>query len=108
MIDYDKPILKDGKPLKIGMLAQHHCIRCIKESRALQKVGYTVYGNGNKVSYGTDGYENYHVWQNERQFKNSVKQLIDSGVSIYIGLMSQTYRLCGLEKLLTKCTKKRM
>ncbi len=83
MIDYDKPILnKRGKPLVLLEAAAHHCVRCIKKSRALQKAGYTVHGMGNRVSYGTDGYETYQVWQNEKQFKSEIKAYIDLGVDV--------------------------
>ena len=84
MIDYDKSILgKNGQPLKIGMLASHHCIRVVKRARALKKLGYKLYGNGNKVSYGVDNtYDSYFYWSNEQQFKESISIMIDQGVTI--------------------------
>jgi len=83
MIDYDKLILdKKGSPIKIAELASHHCIRCIKKMRALKKVGYKIYGAGDKVAYGTEEYDTYFVWQNKKQLEETVKFLINSGVSI--------------------------
>ena len=53
MIDYNKPILnKEGKPLKLLEAASHFCIRCIKKSRALAKIGYEIHGLGEKIAYG--------------------------------------------------------
>jgi len=83
LIDYKKPILnKNGKSLTILQCAAHHCIRCIKKSKALAKVGYTMHGMGNKVSYGTDLYTSYSVWQNEKQFKDEIKMYLDLGVDV--------------------------
>jgi len=73
MIDYDKPILnKKGEPLKLLEAGAHHCIRCIKKTRALRKIGYETHGMGDKVAYGTDEYKTYMVWQNEAQFKEAI------------------------------------
>ena len=84
-IDYDKPITdKNGNPLKILEVGQHFCIRIQKRVRALRKLGYTVYGMGNKVAYGSNEYETYTVWQNEKQLKNAVKMFIDQGVRILV------------------------
>lgn len=84
-IDYDKPITdKNGNPLKILEVGQHFCIRIQKRARALRKLGYTVYGMGNKVAYGSNEYETYTVWQNEKQLKNAVKMFIDQGVRILV------------------------
>lgn len=83
MRDYDKPVLtEDNKPLKIGLIGAHHCIRVIKRAVALQAVGYEVIGSGNKVAFGTDMYDSYLVWQNEKQFKNTVKSMINQGCNI--------------------------
>jgi len=83
MVDYDKPILdENGNPIKIAELAAHHCIRCIKKVKALKKIGYEVHGAGNRVSWGTEVYDTYFVWQDEKQFKNVVKMLIDQGCRI--------------------------
>lgn len=83
MINYNKPITdKNGNPIKIAQVAAHHCIRCIKKARALRKIGYTTYGMGNMLAYGTDEYETYLVWKNERQFKASIRQLVNEGVKI--------------------------
>jgi len=83
MIDYDKPILdENGKPLKVLECAAHHCVRCIKKMRALKKIGYEMHGMGNRVSYGTDEYETYQVWQSEQQLANEIKTYIDLGVRI--------------------------
>ena len=83
MIDYNKPILnKEGKPLKLLEAASHFCIRCIKKSRALAKIGYEIHGLGEKIAYGTSEYKTYTIWKNERQFKNSIKMYIDQGVDI--------------------------
>jgi hypothetical protein len=83
MIDYDKPILdENNEPIKIGMLAAHCCIRVQKQHRALKKLGYKIYGSGNKVSYGTDEFETYLYWHNEKQFKENVRLLINEGVRI--------------------------
>lgn len=82
MIDYDKPILnKEGKPLRILECAAHHCIRCIKKMRALKKLGYEMHGMGNRVSYGTDEYETYSVWQNEEQLAEEIRSYINAGVN---------------------------
>jgi hypothetical protein len=56
--------------------------RVIKESRALQKVGYTVHGMGDQVAYGTGIYETYSVWQDEKQFRKEIKMYIDMGVDL--------------------------
>lgn len=81
--DFKKPILnKDKKPLTILETAAHHCIRCVKKSRALRRLGYVTHGIGNRVSYGTDEYDTYAVWHNERQFKNLVKMYVDQGIDI--------------------------
>lgn len=83
MIDYNKPIVdENGEPLKILISGLHHCIRCVKISRSLNKLGYTIYGSGQKDVYGADGYENYSVWHNEKQFKNIIRDAIDLGVRI--------------------------
>jgi glycosyltransferase involved in cell wall biosynthesis len=85
MLSYDKPVLnKNGEPLKIGMLGQHFCIRVVKRSRALKKVGYTLFGSGNKISYGVNSnlYDNYFYWDNEKGFKNAVRTMINCGVDI--------------------------
>ena len=56
MIDYNKPIVDEkGEPLKILISGLHHCIRCVKISRSLNKLGYTIYGSGQKDVYGADG-----------------------------------------------------
>ena len=83
MIDYTKPILdKNGNPIKIAEIGAHHCIRCIKKMRAFKKIGYKVYGAGDKVAYGTNEYDTYFVWQNKRQLEEVIRLLIGSGVSI--------------------------
>jgi len=83
MIDYTKPILdKNNNPIKIAQLGSHFCIRVIKKSRALKKLGYKIYGAGDKVAYGTEEYDTYFVWQNQKQLEETVKFLINSGVSI--------------------------
>lgn len=83
MKDYSSLITdKRGEPVKIALLAAHHCIRCIRIGDSLKSLGYTVYGSGSKEAYGVDLYDNYILWKNEAQFKNSVKLLIDQGVSI--------------------------
>jgi hypothetical protein len=81
--DYDKPILnKEGKPLKIAMLADHHCIRVQKQAKALKSLGYEVWGNGTKVSYGMNTYDQYLVYDGEAQFKNNVKLMVSNGCNI--------------------------
>jgi len=83
MIDFKNPILdENGNPIKIGILAAHHCVRCIRITTALKSVGYEVFGNANKIPYGNDKYDNFLVWANEVQFKNNVKLMIDSGVRV--------------------------
>lgn len=83
MRDYDKPILnKHGKPLKILEASAHHCIRVVKKMIALKKVGYNVHGLGNKVSWGSDRHDTMSVWQNKRQFQNSIKQYVHNGVDV--------------------------
>jgi len=84
MIDYEKPILdKDGKPIKIGILGFHHCIRCIRIAESLKSVGYEVYGNGNKAAYGSNVYDSYFLFKDEKQFKHNVKVMIECGVKIF-------------------------
>ena len=46
-----------GEPLRILHIAQHCCIRAIKQMRALKKKGYKIDVLTNKLSYGTDDYE---------------------------------------------------
>lgn len=83
MIDYTKPIVdENSEPLKIGVLAKHHCIRCYRNAESLVNKGYTVYGNGNRESYGNEIYKTYFVWKNKKQFQESVKMMIDAGVRI--------------------------
>jgi len=83
MIDYTKPILdEDGNPIKLAEIGAHFCIRVIKKSRALKKLGYKVYGAGDKVAYGTELFDTYFVWQNKRQLEEVVRLLINSGVRI--------------------------
>ena len=83
MTDYEKPILdENGNPLKIALIGMHHCIRVVKRGRALKKVGYEVHGIGNKVPYGIESYDTYHVYKDERQFKNLIKMMIDIGCRI--------------------------
>jgi len=80
-IDYNKPILnKNGEPLKLLESAAHHCIRCIKKTTALSKLGYMIYGMGDKDTYGAELYESYFVWHNERQFKDNVRICVNLGV----------------------------
>lgn len=69
-----KPLLnKDGNPLRILMISSHHCIRVIKETIALQKMGYKVDGLANRsISWGTDLHDTFGIWLNERQFKNYI------------------------------------
>ena len=83
MIDYEKPLTdKNGEPLKIAELAAHHCIRCVKKSRALRKAGYKTYGNGSMMAYGSDEYDAYFLWKNEKQFKESIRILVNEGCSV--------------------------
>ena len=85
MIDYNKPILnKEGEPLKIGEIAAHHCIRVIKKSRALKSVGYKVYGAGDKPSYGTDEHDVYFLYNNKKQFKNTIRMMVNEGVDVIV------------------------
>lgn len=82
MKDYEKPLVdKNGNPLKLLEAASHHCIRCVKKARALQQVGYEVHGMGHKVAFGTNIYDTYQVWQNEAQFKNSIRFYINAGIT---------------------------
>jgi len=37
---------------------------------------------GRKVSYGSDQYDTYTMWHDERQFKNSIKMYIDLGIDV--------------------------
>jgi len=56
--------------------------RVIKESTALKKVGYTVHGMGDQVAHGTDLYDTYSIWHDEKQFKNEIKMYLGMGVDI--------------------------
>jgi hypothetical protein len=59
------------------------CIRVLKRLRALKKQGYPyIIGLANRVSYGTEDFDHYSVFQNTQQLEESVKLAIDSGVSI--------------------------
>ena len=82
MIDYNKPLTKDGKPLNILFAAAHWCIRNYKEALSLRKLGYTVHGLGEVLSYGTDTLETYSTWKKETQFKNAIKMYVDYGIDI--------------------------
>ena len=77
-----KPLTIDGKPLKILECGSHWCIRCQKKSVALQKVGYEVHGLGKVIAYGAENLTTYSIWKNERQFKDTIKNYIENGVSI--------------------------
>ena len=69
-IDFDKPILnKNGQPLRILSISMHCCIRVVKKLRALRKIGYSVDGLANRVSYGTTDFDTLAIFQNEKQFK---------------------------------------
>ena len=82
MIEYNKPILdKEGNPLKLLEAAAHHCIRCIKKAKALIEVGYEVNGMGNKVAFGTNIYNTYSIWHDEKQFKQAIKNYINLGIT---------------------------
>ena len=84
MIDYKKPILdNNGNPIKIGIIAFHHCIRCIRIAESLKSVGYTVYGSANKDPYGVGTYDSFFLFKNEKQFKHNIKTMIDCGVTIF-------------------------
>uniref|UniRef100_A0A6M3XMD7 Putative methyltransferase n=1 Tax=viral metagenome TaxID=1070528 RepID=A0A6M3XMD7_9ZZZZ len=79
----NKPVLnKKGKPLTIGMIGDHWCIRVHKRALALQKCGYRIIICGRKVSYGTDQYPLFLMWHDERQFKNAVRVMINEGADI--------------------------
>jgi len=83
MIDYNKPILnKDGKPLKILMSGEHFCVRIFKRALALMNVGYEVHGLGAQMSYGSDRFKTFSTYQNEKQFKDSIKMYINMGIDI--------------------------
>ena len=73
---------KNGDPISIGILAFHHCIRCVRQATAFKSVGYEVYGNANKIPYGSDVYDSFFVFKGERQFKHNVKTMIDAGVTL--------------------------
>jgi len=79
----EKPILDgNGEPLKILLIAAHHCIRVVRQGMALINKDYTVWGAGNKQSFGNAIYKNYFLWHDERQFKNCIKTAIDAGIKI--------------------------
>ena len=83
MKDYDKPLLnKHGRPLRILQAGAHHCIRCIKKARALQKAGYEVYGMGEMLAHGTGFYNTYGIWQTQKQFQETLKLHIENGIDI--------------------------
>ena len=75
---------KDGKPLKILHVAQHCCIRAIKQMRALKKKGYRIDVLTNKLSYGTDEYEKLFFYHTRDQFRNVLcDELITSQYDIF-------------------------
>ncbi len=82
MIDYHKPIIRNGKSLKILQVSAHACIRKIKKTIALKKLGYEVHGLANQISYGTENFDTYSIWRDEKQFKNALKMYLERGIDI--------------------------
>jgi len=71
MINYEKPVLnKEGKPLRILQCGKHTCIRVIKISRALKKIGYPIDLLTHNKSYGTKEFDQMIFWHDKRQFQN--------------------------------------
>lgn len=64
-----------GEPLRILFLGAHFCIRCVKETIALQRRGYVVDAFTGKISYGLKNYDRVYLWDSAnvdvgiRQFK---------------------------------------
>ena len=70
-MEYTDLILnKRGIPLKILMVGKHTCIRVIREAQALKSVGYEVDLLTNKISYGTDIFDQVGFWHSQEQFTN--------------------------------------
>ncbi len=82
MKDYEKPLLRNDRPLRILQAGAHHCIRCIKKARALQKAGYELHGMGEMLAHGTGFYDTYSIWQTQRQFQKTLKRYIEGGIDI--------------------------
>ena len=83
MQDYSKPVIdENGNHLKMLEVGLYTCIRVVKKARAFNKLGYTVYGMGNKDVYGADDFATYSVWHNEKQFKECIRNYLNLGVKI--------------------------
>jgi hypothetical protein len=73
-----------GEPLRILHIAQHCCIRAIKQMRALKKKGYKIDVLTNKLSYGTDEYEKIFFFHTRDNFRNVLSdKLITSQYDIF-------------------------
>jgi len=59
-----------GAPLKILMVGKHTCIRVIRETQALKSIGYEVDLLTNKLSYGTEVFNQIGFWHSQEQFYN--------------------------------------
>ena len=68
---------KDGNPIRILQIGAHFCIRNVKQCRALKTKGYRVDALTNRISYGTDSYDNVFFYHDKRQFKNTLAQIKD-------------------------------
>jgi len=70
-----EPLCKkdDGELVKVLMIAVHCCIRVIKESRALKKLGYKLDLLTNRISYGTDEFERIFFYHDKQQLMNILK-----------------------------------
>uniref|UniRef100_A0A6M3IFV3 Putative methyltransferase n=1 Tax=viral metagenome TaxID=1070528 RepID=A0A6M3IFV3_9ZZZZ len=82
MVQYNKPLTIDGKPLKLLEAGKHWCIRCQKKSKAFQALGYEVHALASVIAYGVEGMTTYSIWKSERQFKDSIKNYIENGINI--------------------------
>ena len=72
------------KKIKIGYTSQHCCIRVIKIARALMATGkYEIHGLANQVSYGTEYFDTFGFYHNNRQFEKMVGRMDDIDIWIH-------------------------
>jgi hypothetical protein len=104
MKDYEKPLLRDGKPLRILQAGAHHCIRCIKKARALQKVGYEMHGMGRQLAQTIKRYVIAGIdiieWNNEPDHPVSwIREILDDmGKSDEVKLVTDLHDLDSIRK----------
>ena len=64
------------KKIRIVWTSEHNCIRVVKQVRALVKTGkYDIHGLAKQVSYGTQDFDKFSFYHNQKQFKNLIRDL---------------------------------